>query len=112
MWWCLGYKCIVMSLLGYDIEENIGKLESIMLKICSKKPKLASAKTYRMLSIILQNDEKLLLDYLEELNTPTSPSDFQATIFHHLELLFYKEDDKLKKFTKILENWLSKLPTK
>jgi len=62
--------------------------------------------------LLLKDDLPGLKKYLAEINIPTSPTDFQSTTFHHLELMFYYEDKKQKTYRTVLENWLAHLPLK
>ena len=112
-WYYQCYRCIILKLLkNENSEAEIDHYFQTMKKGRFEKPDRPSVRTYSITSFVLKNDAIGLNQYLQEINKPSSPSDFQSTIFQHIDLVCYFEKAKNKKYKKILEKWIANLPIK
>lgn len=112
-WFCDCYKCIILKLL----ENNTFKAEvkSFTKKIIDEKerqPNRPAVRTYRITSFVLNDDMPGLIGFLKKNNLPSSATDFQSTIFHHIELIYFKSKKMQEKYKTVLENWVANLPVK
>ncbi|HZZ74666.1 MAG TPA: hypothetical protein VFE04_02025 [Puia sp.] len=112
-WFYLCYQCIILKLLKHDGRKTeIDRFFQIMKKQRDESPDQPSIRTYSITSFLLKKDTASLKSYLRKINKPTSPSDFQSTIFQHIDLVFYFSKVKNRKYKKMLRKWVANLPNK
>lgn len=110
-WFCHCYKCIILMLLGNKTtKEEIKKFTEIIIEEKKRQPKRPAVRTYMITALILNDDISGLKNFLLEQNLPVSVTDFQSTIFHHIELIFFRNKKKQITYKNILERWIANLP--
>lgn len=111
--WYHCYKCITLKLLkNKTFSEEVKKFTEYIIKEKKRQPNRPAVRTYRITSFVLNDDIKGLKNFLKVHNIPSSPTDFQFTIFNHLELIFYTDKAKQKTYKLVLEDWIANLPLK
>lgn len=112
-WWYHCYKCIILKLLNNKtFKKEVKKFTDYIIEEKNRQPNRPAVRTYRITSFVLNDDMRGLKAFLGEHNVPSSATDFQFTIFHHVELIFYTDPKKQAAYKKVLENWISHLPIK
>jgi hypothetical protein len=111
--WYHCYKCITLKLLNNKtFSEEVKKFTEFIIKEKLRQPNRPAVRTYRITSFVLNDDMKGLKIFLKEHNIPSSPTDFQFTIFNHVELIFYTDNAKHIAYKSVLEDWIANLPLK
>lgn len=110
-WWYHGYKCIVLKQLNHkDFKKESRQFKNNIFQIFEQKPKQPSVRTYCITAFLLLDNQNELKSFLTSIIDLTTPTDFQITILHHIELIYKNEEDKLELYTKLIHNWISLLP--
>ena len=78
-----------------------------MIEEKKRQPQRPSVRTYRIASFVLNDDVNGLKKFLQEHSFPFSPTDFQSTIFHHIELIYFRDKKKQNLYREILEGWVA-----
>lgn len=112
-WFVHCYKCINLKLLNNKtFKAELKKYTDIIIKEKEQQKKRPAVRTYRIASFALNDDMNGLKKFLKEHNSPSSATDFQSTIFHHIELMFFHDDKKQELYRSVLKNWDNNLPVK
>ena len=112
-WYYHCYRCICLLLLEDAAAE--GEIDIFYNEMARQRlinPDRPSVKTYSVTSFLLKEDRKGLTAYLRQITKPTSKTDFQNTMIHHLDMIFYKRSTLKKIYKNQLVNWLAKLPVR
>jgi hypothetical protein len=108
-WWLLIYICIVKSIQLKKFRTELDSFKTAVNKRRIKHPRLASAKIYLITGQILDDycDNKNDLPVvLKSISKPNSTTDFEDTILHHIELIFYKDEIMCDRYGNIVREWL------
>jgi hypothetical protein len=73
-------------------------------------PDRPAIRTYSITSYLLMDDRKGLINYLKEITKPSSATDFQGTVFQHIDLIYNRDKRKRESYKVLLTKWLSRLP--
>jgi len=112
-WWTQCFKCIVLKLLNrQEFKTEVKMFQQRILKIQENNQRQPSVKLYCIAAIILA-DEKIQLDnYLRIFNQEISPTDFEDSLIHKIEIIYYNNNLKQIEYKKIIVDWLQSLPRK
>ncbi|MDB5088593.1 MAG: hypothetical protein JWR09_2587 [Mucilaginibacter sp.] len=108
-WWLLAYICIVKNIQDKNFKTDLDTCKTAVIKRRNLHQRLVSAKIYLITSQILEdiccnkNDLPVLL---KSISKPNSTTDFEDTILHHVELIFYKEEKMSDRYKSIIKEWL------
>lgn len=123
-WWLYCHKAILFKLWEHPkCEQNIKEYGEIILQKVKSSPLKKSVQMYAVTYYLLIDDYKALQSFLnkldtiikERLNEKSLPeihpiSEVDNFTFHHIELIFYKDEDKEKrsKYYSLLNSWFQK----
>ncbi|MDR3596504.1 hypothetical protein [Clostridium sp.] len=112
-WWSQCYKCIVLKRLhGNNIEEEIEKFRKRIFGYQQEKPNQPSVIIFCITSLILSDNKSELLVFLQNFNKNISPTDFEDSLIHKIEIIYYNNKIKLFEYKKIISRWIELLPRK
>lgn len=112
-WFVHCYKCMTLKLLDRkDFKAELKKYTDVIIEEKIKQPKRPSVRTYRISAFALNDDMPGLKSFLEEHLSPSSATDFQSTIFHHIEMIFFRDKKKQDIYKTVLKDWDNNLPVK
>lgn len=112
-WWIHCYKCIVLKLMkNSEFETETVKYKKAIFEMLEIRPKQPSVRIHCISAFVLQDDLQGLESFLKEISDPTAPTDFQATAFYHVELIYHDDKERQAKYRSVLENWMAALPRK
>jgi hypothetical protein len=112
-WWTQCYKCIVLKLLtkeSFLVESD--QFRKRIFEFQKKKPLQPSVKIYCITALILLDKKMELERYLMTLNQEISPTDFEDSLIHRIEMIYNNEKHKKYEYEKIISNWIKLLPRK
>lgn len=107
------HQCIVLKLLEVNsFNEELRKLTEIASTKFDELPKKQSIKHCKISTYLLNDDMPRLNIFLTKIDEPTSVTDFQFSIFKHLNLIFFYNQAKKDEYHKVLSAWMANLPEK
>jgi hypothetical protein len=106
-WWVDCYHCIVLKLLKDPTFETRAENHKKMVEAERKDKSSAALKIHEATAIIILDQENELDNFIKAVKRP-SPTDFESGLYHHIELLYAKPEDKEKhyKYTLKINEWL------
>lgn len=123
-WWLYCHKAILLKLWEHpNCEQNIKEYKEMILKEVESSPLKKSVQMYAATSYLLIDDYEALQLFLDKLDriikkcfnekslSEIHPiSEVDNSTFHHIELIFYKDEDKEKrsKYYSLLNSWFHK----
>ncbi len=112
-WWVHCYKCIALKLSG-DAEFDVKAAEflSTMREILMDAPKRHVFRLYYATALILREDRKTLIDYLELIKDDSTLTGLEDALIHRIELIFANDKEKQLAYTDIIEEWMNTVSKK
>lgn len=109
-WFVLFYKCVVLKILRGESDISFAKARETftaeIIQARKDRPKMASIRTYRISSFLLNKNIRGLRKFINEIEDLTlSATDFSSTMKHHLDLIFFNDKNKYNIFYEVLDKW-------
>ncbi len=112
-WWTQCFKCIVLKLLNRkEFLIEVEMFKDRIFKFQQKRPKQPSVNIYCITALILSDNRTNLETYLKNFNHEISPTDFEDSLIHKIEMIYYKEKFKQTSYKEIISKWIESLPRK
>jgi hypothetical protein len=98
-WWTQCFKCIVHKLLAKEnFELEVELFRERIFDFQKKKPFQPSVKIYCIISLLLVDKKMELEEYLNKLNQAITPTDFEDSLIHKIELNHCLENENQYNF--------------
>ncbi|MBS1776154.1 MAG: hypothetical protein JSS64_07720 [Bacteroidetes bacterium] len=106
-WWVECYKCIVLKLLGRKKEflSLAAQHKQHILHEQSNEPLMASLKIHSATAFIMLDEPEELKKFLKKTTKPKSSTDFNSSLQHHIDLIYYSNKGKKKIYETLIKNW-------
>ena len=100
-------QCIVLKLLGRENEFTAlaNKHRITILAKHEKEPLMASLKIHSATAHIMLDDLPGLSAFLAKTEKPKSSTDFNSSLLHHIDVIFYNNEIKKENHTQLIESW-------
>jgi len=112
-WWTQCYKCIVLKLQknkDFEIEAKLFKERIFAFQ--QKKNLQPSVKIHCLMALIMLDEKEALKKYLKEFNQKISPTDFEDSLVHKIEIIYSSEKEKRAYYENMVRKWSGTLPRK
>lgn len=106
-WWVECYKCIVLKLLGRKKEflSLAATHKQHILQEQEKEPLMASLKIHSATAFIMLDEPQELNIFLKKTTKPKSSTDFNSSLRHHIDLIYYTNKEKNKFYETLIKKW-------
>lgn len=112
-WWAQCYKCISLKLLNnVDFENETYIFHNRIFDFLEKKPNQPSVKMFCITSLILLDKKTELEAFLRSMSGALTPTDFEDTLVHRIELIYHGEEHKILEYKKTINSWIKSIPRK
>lgn len=121
-WWLRCHEVILLKLLEPhpDFKSRLEEYNKMIVEAALSLPKKKSIQMYAVTNFLLHDDEHKLLEFFDKLNAQTETlygssnnikeeeSEVDNFSYHHAELIFFDQPDKLDRYLKLLQDWFKR----